>query len=340
MKGLPSIETVNGVTVRRVPCWRAARHYTNAIELATTLGPTYFASVEMIQQARPDVLHAHFVFPTGVAASALSRRFGIPLVLTAHGSDIPRYNPDRFGVLHATLRPLWRHVVRRATAVTTASQFLAALMHRALDVPVTVIPNAYSPDAVLGRVKRPLVLVVARLFPRKGVHHFIESILPLRTDWEFLVAGDGPSLEVLKRQARAARVKLGFAGFVDRATLRGLYEEASIFVFPSIRENFPMVLLEAMDAGCAVITTDAEGCAEVVGDAGIVVAKGDTSAMRSALVSLMHDVRHRAELSQRAVERAQLFRWSRIASLYREVFVEAAHRPVLSGPALPAPARR
>jgi glycosyltransferase involved in cell wall biosynthesis len=277
----------------------------------------------LIRQSAPDVLHAHFAFPSGVIARALSARYRIPYVLTVHGSDIPGYNPDRFGILHRILTPAWRSVMHGAAAVVAPSQFLASLIRRMLDVPVHVIPNGYDGPAQAGRAKRNLVLVVARLFPRKGVQHFIDAVAGLDTDWEMVVAGDGPFSSELRARARRAKAKVRFAGFVGRNELRSLYEEARILVFPSLRENFPMVLLEGMDAGCAVITTNADGCAEAIGDAGVVVEKGDAAALRTALLELMND-RGRCDMfASRARARADLFRWPRIAARYEEVF-EAA----------------
>ena len=123
-------------------------------------------------------------------------------------------------------------------------------------------------------VRRNRVLVVARMFPRKGIQHFIDAVAGVEGEWEFVIAGDGPFRDQLEAQARSVAPNVQFVGFVDRETLRSLYESSRILVFPSIQENFPMVLLEAMDAGCAIVTTNAEGCAEVVGDAGLVVPTG------------------------------------------------------------------
>jgi len=329
MPGLADYELLNGVGVYRTPCWRRHRHYTTFLELATTLMPAYQRAIEVINKNRPDVIHAHFALPSGVVAYYLWKRFGIPYVLTAHGSDIPGYNPDRFGILHRLLKPMWSKVMRHAADVTSPSEFLAKLIRQHIDIPIRVVPNGYNPDARIKHQKRKLVLVVARLFPRKGVQHFIQSIANLRSDWEYVVAGDGPYLETLQAQARAAHVPVRFTGFIDKQTLGALYEEASILVFPSIRENFPMVLLEGMDAGCAVITTDAEGCAEVVGNAGIVIEKGSAPHIRDALVELMESPARRGELAARSRERVELFLWSRIADQYRDVFRHAM-RPVAS----------
>jgi glycosyltransferase involved in cell wall biosynthesis len=75
-----------------------------------------------------------------------------------------------------------------------------------------------------------------------------------------------------------------------------------------------------------VITTDAEGCAEVVGTAGIVVEKGNVRDIRGALNTLMSDPAQVELLAQRGRDRAQFFRWPRIAALYLGVFNAALGR--------------
>jgi len=329
MPGLPREEMVDGVQVHRTWCFRRQRHFTTAMELSTTLLPAYRKAARLIEQRRPDLIHTHFALPSGIVARELSVRYGIPYVLTAHGSDIPNYNPDRFGILHRMVAPIWRRTMLGAAAITSPSQFLGTLMQESLSVPYTIIPNGYTPEAEASEAPRPkrnLVLVVARLFPRKGVQHFIDSVAAMTGDWEFVIAGDGPYMSALKEQAARVGANVRFVGFLDKPTLRGLYEEARILVFPSIRENFPMVLLEAMDAGCAVITTDAEGCAEVVGDAGVVFKKGNIGELRESLIALMNDPQRCAALSKRAVQRASRYRWHLIAAQYQELFMSVTHQ--------------
>jgi glycosyltransferase involved in cell wall biosynthesis len=323
MRGFESHERIGSVTVHRSACVRRDAHYTTALELSTTLLPAWREGCRLIETFQPDLVHTHFVLPSGVIAWRLARRYQVPYVVTAHGSDIPGYNPDRFALLHRVLKPFWRQIVANASLLVSPSEFLAGLIRRQVDLPIRVIPNGYSPTESLGKSKRNLVLVVARLFPRKGVQRFIEAIPGMPRDWEYVIAGDGPQLPHLKELAERLRVPVRFIGFVDAHTLRGYYEEARILVFPSIRENFPMVLLEAMDAGCAVITTDAEGCGEVVGKAGLVVRKDDAQQIRSALRRLMDDPALCQELRRKAMARADLFRWPRIASLYRDAFASA-----------------
>ncbi|MDW8146136.1 MAG: glycosyltransferase [Roseiflexaceae bacterium] len=53
-------------------------------------------TLALTRRWRYDVVHAHFIVPTGILAAAVRRISGLPLVITAHGSDVPGYNPDRF----------------------------------------------------------------------------------------------------------------------------------------------------------------------------------------------------------------------------------------------------
>jgi glycosyltransferase involved in cell wall biosynthesis len=328
MRGLLKEEVINAVEVHRAACWRRNRHFTTAPELFTTLLPAYRLASEQIERERPDVIHTHFAMPSGLIAWRLSQRYGIPYVVTAHGSDIPGYNPDRFMLLHRLLKPVWRRIMSNAAAITSPSEFLARLLRKHLEVPVYIVPNGYQPDAGAPQVKRNLALVVARLFPRKGVQHFIEAVSGMDNDWEYVIAGDGPYMQPLDELARRLNAPVKFAGFVGKPKLLELYEQAEVFVFPSIQENFPMVLLEAMDAGCAVITTDAEGCAEVVGDAGIVIERANALQIRRALAQLTQDAGLRRTLAARAQERVQQFRWPRIASLYGKVFAAVLRREI------------
>lgn len=334
MRGMSAREKVGRVTVHRSACWRRHPHFTTTPEMLTTLLPAWRAGCRIIEAHRPDILHTHFVLPTGVVAWRLARKFDLPYVITAHGSDIPEYNPDRFQTMHKVLKPVWQKIVANAALLISPSEFLAGLIRNQVNLPIRVIPNGYAPAAALGKPKRNLVLVVARLFPRKGVQRFLEAIPGISGDWEYVIAGDGPYLPRLMEQAARLQAPVRFIGFVDAHTLRGYYEEARILVFPSIRENFPMVLLEAMDAGCAVITTDAEGCGEVVGRSGIVVEKDNAEQIRTALLDLMSDPARCAALGKEAQRRVELFRWPRVAGLYKDALESAWQAPSLTDTAI------
>ena len=148
---------------------------------------------------------------------------------------------------------------------TEAVEVLRAKGYRG---PTTVIPNGIDedPTASYGGEKKRRILVVTRMFERKGIQYFLRALQGMKLHHEVHVVGDGPYLPTLRALAEELGVDARFWGWLDRgsAELRNLYDSAEIYVFPSEAENFPLVLLEAMRAGAAIITTKGTGCAEVV----------------------------------------------------------------------------
>jgi glycosyltransferase involved in cell wall biosynthesis len=280
-----------------------------------------------VRERAYDLVHCHFIVPGGLVARPLAGRLGVPLVLTAHGSDVPGYNPDRFSWTHRMIAPAWVRIARAADVVTVASSYLAGLLAAASGRRVEVIPYAFEPRAASpAEARADRLLVATRLVDRKGVHTLLAALDGVPTGYEVLIAGDGPCLARLQAQARGLAIPVRFLGFVSRADLGCHYSKARIFAFPSTQENFPMVLLEAMAHGCAVVTTSAPGCAEVVGDAALIVPPGDVPALRGAVTRLMAEPGLVSELGRRGTERVRRFAPAQIAREFEELFLATGAR--------------
>jgi glycosyltransferase involved in cell wall biosynthesis len=96
-----------------------------------------------------------------------------------------------------------------------------------------------------------------------------------------------------------------------------------MFVYPSLFEGFGLPVLEAMQCGTPVITSNTSSLPEVVGDAGIMVAPTDGDALCQAMMNLLRDSNLRADLARRASERARTFSWARCASRTMEAYRQA-----------------
>ncbi len=246
--------------------------------------------------ARFDVIDAHYAYPDGVAAVWLGRRFGLPVVVTARGSDIsqlPRYAlPGR----------LIRRALRQADGVVAVSAALRDAIV-ALGVPgerVRVLRNGvdlalFAPGdrarqrAALG-VSGTVLLSVGHLIERKGHHRVIEA-LALLPDATLLIAGEGPErgrLEALARRLGVAgRVRL--LGARPHVDLPGLYGAADLLVLASSREGWANVLLEAMACGTPVVASPIWGNPEVVGDraGGVLAASNDAAGIAAGVRDLL-----------------------------------------------------
>lgn len=327
IRGTKRFEIIEGVRIFRVPTLRQKREVCYPHEMATYVVSALIFSLRLMQRKKYNLIHAHFIFPTGIVAAFLKWKYNLPLVMTSQGSDVPHYNPDRFRILHILLRPLWKIVVNSIDVLVAPSQYLKKHINQFSDIPVTIIPNGFRMDLIRPSTRERKILVVSRIFPRKGVQHLLEAIKSMDlNDWEVIIAGDGPYLGQLKKQAEHIKPRVYFAGFVQNEQLHHLYETSSIFIFTSQNESFGVVLLEAMSAGLAIVTTNVSALPEVVEDTALLVEPNNPEQIRKALLRLINDTELRERLGNKGRERAKLFNWTVITDGYETAYQAAFQR--------------
>ncbi len=275
---------------------------------------------------RPDVVLTLTVSTFAPYAIGLART--APLVLSLEGRE-------QGGVFTATPRVL-RAALRRATRVVACSTSLAASA-RALAPDVTsrltVIVNGVDlerfGDGAVFAHPRPYVLAVGRLARQKGFDVLLEAVARLPPGVDLLVAGDGPERALLE----AERARLGltdrvhFLGPVDQNTVATLYRGALLVACPSRWEGMPLVCLEAMASGCAVVAAAVDGVPDAVadGETGVLVPPEDPAALAAVLGALLADSPRRRRLGEEGRARAGArFAWPEIAARYLDVLAAAA----------------
>jgi len=270
-------------------------------------------------------MHSHFILPDGLLGLWAQLAVGLPFIITAHGTDVPHHNPHRVRWLHFCLRPLWRQLTVRASVVVCPSGYLKTrVLNANRRARTMVVPNGFDPSRFrAAKPKTKRILVVTRMVEFKGVQFLLQALHGLHIDYEVILVGDGPYSETLKKYANELDVPVRFTGWLDNnsAELKRLYESSSIFVFPSEIENCPLVLLEAMAAGLAIITTQGTGCGELVGNTAMLVPPRDPQAIRTALIELINRPELTEALGNAARSRLEgTFSWGAIADRYREIY--------------------
>lgn len=324
-RGLSQHEETNGVNIYRVPCIRAGEAVCHTYEMASYIMSAIPRLKRILKNKRYDLNHTHFIFPDGIISYILKLQTGIPYVITAHGSDVPGYNPDRFKLQHKLISPLWKTVVKNAERIICPSETIESLIHQNKpDTKTSVIPNGIEVDKWnLYSEKKSRILVVTRMFERKGVQYVLEALKGLTHSFDVNIVGDGPYLDTLQNMAKGHGINVKFWGWLDNNSpkLKELFETSSIFVFPSEAENFPIVLLEAMAARMAIITTSGTGCAEVVGDSALLVEPRSVEGIREALITLINDPALCEKLGSSSRKRLEdNFTWVAVANRYSELF--------------------
>jgi glycosyltransferase involved in cell wall biosynthesis len=105
-----------------------------------------------------------------------------------------------------------------------------------------------------------------------------------------------------------------FAGWIEQEDLPVFYSLADLFLYPSNVEAFPIPITEAMACGTPIITSNANGLQEIVGDAALLVDPRHPDEIARAIKQLLSDPRLQHALSAKALERANMFRWERCAT--------------------------
>lgn len=327
-KNLPKFEVKDGVNIYRVPCLRRRAEVCQTYEMFTYILSALPKVLSLYKKNNYDINHTHFLIPTGLLSWWVKSLTGLPVVITSHGSDVPGYNPDRFTFQHKIVRPFWLQVLKSADFIVSPSKHLRNLIYRSASLPeskVKVIPHGfdygnypYSTD------KKQQILTMTRMLPRKGVQYFLRALHDIDLDnYVVKIAGDGPYLSELRKMAEKWELDVDFLGWVEHGSddFMRLYEESSIFVFPSTQESFGVVLQEAMASGMAIITTNISGCPEAVGDAGLLVPPKDSQAIKRELSELIQDNEKRRMLMKKARKRVkEKFDWSSIVRKYESLY--------------------
>lgn len=339
---LPQHEVVDGIAVHRVPCGRRAISKCTAREAFRYVVAARPVVRELLGRHDYDLVHTHFIFPDGIVALNEATRSGVPFIITAHGSDVPGYNPKLFfKFAHPVLLLLWRRVTRRAAEIISPSRTLADLIEAARPgAPVTVTPNGMDPAKYRPAAKKPQILVATRLVERKGVQHLLRALAGSGIRWPTIVVGSGEYQDELRQLNEALGRPAELVGWMDNNSpdFRRLLEESAVYALPSDFENFPVALLEAMAAGCAIVTTRGHGCEEVVGECAELVTPGCEDAdrcvrdIRAALERLTGDWQYCSDLGMRARRRLeQHFAWGPVARSYLEVYGRHVRRHAGTG---------
>ncbi|MDI4663388.1 glycosyltransferase family 4 protein [Xanthobacter autotrophicus] len=178
----------------------------------------------------------------------------------------------------------------------------------------------------------PRLIAVGSLTPRKG-YDILFDALDMIADLDFSLAIAGASHldpvtaeRVAARAAAAPRGNVRLLGQLDRADLDAAYEEADIFVHPSLYEGYGMVLAEAMRRGLPVVCTTGGAAGETVPDgAGLKVPPGDAVALAEALRSLIADPARRRSYADAAFAAGQqLPSWADTAAIVGRVLAKTS----------------
>lgn len=273
MPHLPSESLEDGVEVRRIRSFRRREDTCSVAEMAAWVARAIPSVLAEVRRWRPDVLHVHFAVPTGAVAWLVSKATGVPYVLTAHLGDVPGGVPEQTARLFRWIKPFTVPIWRDASATTSVSSFVADLAHAAYGVTSKVILNGITLPVppVLTLPTIPRLLMVGRMSMQKNPLFAIRALALLKDlPWELRVIGDGPLLGSVREEAVAAGLsgRILFSGWVASSEVSAALRDSEILLMPSLSEGLPMVAVEAVANGLAIVGSRIGGLADVAREGG------------------------------------------------------------------------
>jgi len=244
------------------------------------LVPWYVPSLAaLLARGNFDILHCHLI-ASNIVAKPVGALCRVPVIINHdHTNDSYRARQRVRLALDSLSNRFATHII----AVSESCRQFLLTREGVPENKITLVQNAidlgrYSPDCgARSDARRSLrlpagariVAGVGRLNPQKNFSLFVRIAAAVHrtiSDAHFLLAGDGPEEELLRRQVEAAGLSshFTFTGYV--ADTRQVYLAADVLLMPSLFEGLPMTLLEAMAMRLPVVASALDGIAEVITD--------------------------------------------------------------------------
>jgi len=280
------------------------------------------ATLKLVKKLKPNIIHAHWIIPQGLAAYINFLINKTPYIVTSHGSDL-----HSLGLVF-----LKKIILNQAKKITVVSNYLKEeikkidpnLLSKTEVIPMGVDTQQFNPNKYDETIKKKyeitgkFLLFVGRLAPEKGVKYLIDaipSVLKKFSDTKLLIIGDGLLEQELKNQVKKLKVESNviFLGSIKHDDLPPYYATADIFVSPSIKEGFGLTFVEALMSGCSIIGTNVGGISDILPSESLIEPKKITSISEKIIFFLKDKEAQNIDFDS--------FDWSNITNKYFKLFM-------------------
>lgn len=332
----------DGVQIVSVPCQRRSRFSPSTRELLSFSWHARRQLPQVIRRFRPDGLLAFFAIPAGLIAVRNGKRFGLPVVVSLRGSDVPGFSQKRLGGrFQGLILPAIRKTLQQADSIAPNSEHLKQLaLTFCPDIAgkMTIVRNGIEPDVIAdtpagSRGELMRLIQVGQLIERKRVNLTIEAVAAMRRRGIaacLTVVGEGPDMAVLRSQVERLELQdvVDFTGYCDRSKVLAMHREHDVYVSTSTAEGMSNAMIEAMACGLPVVTT-AQGSHDVVEEAqcGKVVAIDDQAAITQALISMAQAPDARRHMGMAAIAFARSHTWDKTADAFCRLLLDGSDGP-------------
>lgn len=327
-RGLAHEENKDGIRLIRIPSLRKESFSASFMTMLAFVLSGLWAGLRLIRIDRPDIIHTHFAVPSGALAWALSLLTGIPYILTAHLGDVPGGVPEKTEKWFRWLKPFTYPIWKRAKKVIAVSEHTRQLALKQYPVNVEVIPNGadvkhLNPSEI--KVSIPPQLVFAgRFVPQKNPLVIIQILSQIKDlNWNCAMLGDGPLFEKVKQEVENTGMKERFylSGWLTPEEILDHFSKSDILFMPSLSEGLPVVGVQALANGLAIVASRIGGFLDLVDNEknGYLIDLEDTAVFERNLRNLLSNPGLLLQFREASLKKSHEFDIQKIADQYERV---------------------
>lgn len=271
-----------------------------------------------------DLIHAHYLLPDGYIAQYLSRKFGVPYIITVRNQDIQylekisKKNPDYKKA---------RKILKGAKRVLSTNLAYKNFFDKEFDIECVLLPhgieeNLFQYEDEKKRTDKIKITTVAEAITRKNIDWVIKAFSEYEgiKNIELNIIGNGPELERLKKIADGDK-RIIFYGRIPRSQVIEILHHSDIFALPSINETFGLVYLEAAATRNAIIGFKREGVWGLFQENNEMLYCDSYESFKFLLINLINSNERIDMLATNALQRSKDFKWEVIISKYKTVYL-------------------
>jgi len=255
-------------------------------------------------------------------------------VLTVHLGDVPGGVAEKTGGWFRWVYPFTRPIWRDASHIVAVSEFTRGLALKKYNEEIDVIPNAVDVNALKPQCIRlnnpPRIVFAGRFMPQKNPLQVVRTLNELRElPWRCVMIGDGPLLEDVKRAVAELDMqdRVQFTGWLGGTGVLHWFDQSDILFMPSLSEGLPVVGVEALSKGLAIVASQVGGFVDLVENDknGYLIHPADASKFSMSLRELVSDEDRLLSFRNASLEKAKKFDINQIVEQYEQIFQKVIH---------------
>ena len=330
LEDLPEFEKYDHLTLERIKSHRTMAYRAGLVTMTCFVWKSFWRALRIIKFWQPDFIHAHFAVPGGAAAALAGLITKTPYIITAHGGDVPGGAPGKTNKWFRFLLPFTRFIWKNAEKIITVSKRSRQLAQSQYSVEIDIIPNGiympHHPTTNLTPQNPPCIIYIGRFSPEKNAQAVPQILSQLKDlNWKCIMVGDGPQKEVITKLIIKNQLesRIDLPGWIDPDEVDQVMANCDILLMPSYQEGMPMVGLQALVAGTALIMSAVGACLDMVdnGKNGFLIEPGDIEGYAGALRQLLEDTPLLHDYKIKSSEKAKSFDIKEVVCAYKNVYL-------------------